>query len=147
MKRLIALLLCLIICSTIQSKAAEVQKIAIVDVQKVFASSSQVQALKKAQENKAKEVVVLIKKAKADIDKQTTDEAKKKIKDNLDKQLAAKQETNVKEYTAKLKEIDKNISLQIEKQAAAMGYSVVLTNSAVLYGGDDITDAIIKAVK
>ena len=52
-----------------------------------------------------------------------------------------------KSYAAKLTAIDNNISKQIETQAKAAGYDIVLAKGAVLYGGSDITEAVKKAVK
>ena len=40
-----------------------------------------------------------------------------------------------------------SISKQIEAQAKAGGYDIVLAKGAVLYGGSDITEAVKKAVK
>ena len=52
-----------------------------------------------------------------------------------------------KDYAAKLKNIDDTISKTVEAQAKAGGFKVVLAKGVVLYGGEDITDAVIKAVK
>ena len=51
------------------------------------------------------------------------------------------------EYASKLKAIDASISKQIETQAKAQGYDVVLSKGVVLYGGKDITSEIVKVVK
>lgn len=61
--------------------------------------------------------------------------------------LAKKKEANAKEYTAKLAAIDKNISSTIAEQAKIKGYTLVLSKSSVLYGGEDITSEISKIVK
>ena len=56
----------------------------------------------------------------------------------------------VGKYTAiqeKLEEIDKNISEVIANEAKQMGYEIVITKKLVLYGGNDITEEIIKKVK
>ena len=126
---------------------ADVNKVAIVDVQKVVNKSSQVQALKREQENKRKELAQFIKKAGEDIKKQPNESSKKAVAQKYDKELKAKQEANTKAYKAKLETIDKNINATIIKQANDMGYDLVLTKGVVLYGGDDITEAILKVVK
>lgn len=123
------------------------QKIAVVDVNQVVNKSAQVQALKKEQAKKTEELQKWIKTVKADVDKQTTNEAKVKLAQKYDGELAKKREAIAKTYQEKLKEIDKSISTTITTQAKASGYDVVLAKSVVLYGGDDITAAISKAVK
>lgn len=122
-------------------------KIAVVDVNQVVTNSSQVKDLKKQQEAKKAELVKWLNTVKADINKQTTEENKIKLAKKYDEQLAKKQEANRNEYTKKLTEIDKNISQVIGQTAKAQGYNIVFAKSAVLYGGDDITGAVSKAVK
>ena len=63
------------------------------------------------------------------------------------KELAAKKAAMDKNYATKLSAIDDSISKQIEAQAKAGGYDIVLAKGAVLYGGSDITEAVKKAVK
>lgn len=122
-------------------------KIAVVDVSEVVSASSQVKALKSQQEAKKKELVKWLDTVKADIQKQSTDENKAKLAKKYDADLAKKQEAIRNEYTKKLTEIDKSISESIAQTAKAQGYSVVLAKSAVLYGGDNLTPAVKKAVK
>ncbi len=123
------------------------QKIAVIDVQKVVSASTQVKALKKSQEAKNKEIQNFIKSAQADIAKQTTDKNKKSMTEKYEKQLKARKEANAKEYTTKLKEADASITAQIGQQARAMGYTMVLPKSSVVFGGDDITEAMLKVIK
>ena len=52
-----------------------------------------------------------------------------------------------KDYIAQLTNINKQISTTINNTAKENGYSLVLTSQIVLFGGDDITDKILKAVK
>lgn len=122
-------------------------KIAVVDVNKVVTSSSQVKDLKNQQEAKKAELVKWLDTVKADISKQSTEENKVKLAKKYDEQLVKKQEANRNEYTKKLAEIDKNISQIINQTAKAQGYDIVFAKSAVLYGGEDITGTIAKAVK
>lgn len=61
--------------------------------------------------------------------------------------LNKKEKANVKEYTTKLKAADANITAQIGKKATELGYTMVLPKSAVVWGGDDITDTILKVIK
>ena len=147
-KKIITLSMTLaILCSTAAFAAPSPQKIAVVDIQKVVASSSQVKALKSSQEAKNKELTTFIKNAQADVNKQTDAKKKKELAEKYEKQLASKREANAKDYAAKLKAADETITSQIGKKAAEMGYTMVLPKSVVIYGGDDITATILQVIK
>lgn len=137
----------LIMFATVALAAPEPQKIAVVDIQKVVASSAQVKALKSSQEARNKELTEFIKKAQADVNKQTDEKKKKALATQYEKQLVTKREAYAKDYAAKLKTTDANITAQIGKKATEMGYTMVIPKSAVIYGGDDITATILKVIK
>ena len=122
-------------------------KIAVVDVQKVVASSSQVKALKKEQQNKASEIIKYVEKARKDVAAVTDEKKKKSLEDKYNKELITKREKFEKEYASKLAAIDKSISDKIVVEAKNGGYDIVLAKGVVLYGGTDITNNVIKAVK
>ena len=137
----------LIMFATVALAAPEPQKIAVVDIQKVVASSAQVKALKSSQEARNKELTEFIKKAQADVNKQTDEKKKKALATQYEKQLVTKREAYAKDYAAKLKTTDANITAQIGKKATEMGYTMVIPKSAVIFGGDDITATILKVIK
>ena len=122
-------------------------KIAVVDVTSVVGASSQVKALKKDHEAKTKEIVAFIEKARKDVAAATDVKKKQALEEKYNKELAAKKAAMDKNYATKLSAIDDSISKQIEAQAKAGGYDIVLAKGAVLYGGSDITEAVKKAVK
>lgn len=122
-------------------------KIAVVDVSKVVNSSTQVAALKKEQQTKAQDLVKFVEKARKDVASTTDTKKKQALEDKYNKELKAKKEAMDKNYTTKLTAIDNSISNQISAQAKAGNYDIVLAKGVVLYGGSDITDAVIKAVK
>ena len=141
MKKLLTILsLSALLMTTAAYAAPEAQKIAVVDIQKVVAASSQVKALKASQDAKNKELTAFIKNAQADVNKQTDAKKKKSLAESYEKQLKQKRE-------AKLKAADANITAQIGKKATELGYTMVLPKSAVVWGGDDITDTILKVIK
>ena len=146
LKRIIASAVILLFCTSVFA-APTTPKIAVVDIQKVVAASSQVKTLKSSQEAKNKELAKFIKNAQADVNKQTDANKKKSLAAQYEKQLVAKREANAKEYAAKLKAADANITAAIGKKATEMGYTMVLPKSAVVYGGDDITAEVLKVIK
>ncbi|RAI10508.1 MAG: hypothetical protein DK841_07790 [Candidatus Melainabacteria bacterium] len=121
--------------------------VAVVDVPQVVTSSAQVQALKKEQQAKAEELVKFIENARKDVASITDSSKKKAAEEKYSKELQTKKEKIELEYASKLKAIDASISKQIETQAKAQGYDVVLSKGVVLYGGKDITSEIVKVVK
>lgn len=123
-------------------------RIAVVDVQAVVASSSQVQALKKEQQTKLQELEKWLKTVKADVDKQQTQEGKEKLLKKYDGEFLKKQEDIKSNYAKKLQAIDVNITQAIANEAKAKGYNLVLSKQGqVLYSSDDLTANIQKAVK
>ena len=122
-------------------------KIAVVDVQQVVGASAQVKALKKEQETKVKDLQKFIEKARKDVAATSDVKKKQSLEEKYNKELKTKQEAIGKNYNEKLSAIDKSISTQISNYAKMQGYDVVLAKGVVLYGGDDITEAISKAVK
>ena len=137
----------LIMFATAAIAAPEPQKIAVVDIQKVVTASAQVKALKSSQDARNKELTAFIKKAHADVNKQTDEKKRKALAAQYEKQLVAKREAYTKDYAAKLKATDASITEQIGKKATEMGYTMVVPKSAVIYGGDDITATILKVIK
>ena len=126
---------------------AAINKIAIVDMQKVVNKSTQVKNLQNEQNAKQKEIAAFVKKASDEISNQKNEATKKALAEKYQKELKAKQTNNANAYKIKLEAIDKNIKDTIAKEARLMGYDAVFNKGAVLYGGTDITEAILKVVK
>ena len=122
-------------------------RIAVVDVQKVVASSAQVKALKADREAKLKDLAAFVQTARTNVNKEKDATKKKALEDKYNKELNAKRNAIQKDYTIKLTNIDKSISATIAQKAKAANYSMVLANGVVLYGGDDITAESQKVVK
>ena len=122
-------------------------RIAVVDVPAVVNKSAQVQALKKEQQTKMQELEKWLTTARADVEKQKTQEGKEKLVKKYDAEFAKKKEAIAKNYQTKLQAIDKSITETLANQAKLKGYDMVITKGTVLYGGDDITQDIMKVVK
>lgn len=148
MKKILSILaVSSVMLSSVAFAAPEPQKIAVVDIQKVVSASAQVKALKASQEAKNKELAAFIKKAQEDVNKQTDVNKKKSLAESYEKQLKTKREANIKDYTTKLKAADANITAQIGKKATELGYTMVIPKSTVIWGGDDITETVLKGIK
>ncbi len=122
-------------------------KIAVVDVPQVVNSSAQVQALKKEQQAKTKEILAFVEKARKEVAATTDVKKKQALEEKYSKELNNKRVAMEKNYASKLSAIDTTISAKISEQAKAGGYDIVLAKGVVLYGGTDITESIKKAVK
>ena len=122
-------------------------KIGIIDVQEVLNSSSQVKELKKSQEQTAQEIIKYIETARKEVASVDDEGKKKSVEKKYVDELSAKRDKLEKEYVTKLKAIDDNISTTINEYAKANGYKMIISKGVVLYGGDDITDAVKKIVK
>lgn len=122
-------------------------KVAVVDVQKVVASSKQVNTLKDEQKAKIEDLTKFVTNARTEVGKETDATKKKALEDKYNKELQTKKEAIDKEYANKLTNIDKSITAQIAAKAKADGFDLVVAKSVVLYGGTDITSEIAKVVK
>lgn len=130
------------------SAAIAAANIAVVDIQAVVNKSAQVQALKKEQKAKTQELEKWLKTAQEDVKKQQTEAGKEKLLKKYNADFEKKKADIVKNYQTKLQAIDKSITETITNEAKAKGYDMVLTKQgAVLYGGIDITNDLIKVVK
>lgn len=122
-------------------------EVASIDVQKVVNSSPKVQALKKEQQTKAKELLSFIDKARKEVANVSDTSKKQSLEEKYNKQLAEKKQKMDKEYAEKLKKIEDEISTIISDQAKAKGYDMVVAKGVVLYSTNDITEDVVKAVK
>lgn len=89
-------------------------KIAVVDVSSVVNSSSQVQALKKEQQAKAKDLMTFIEKARKDVAATTDTKKKQALEEKYNKELNTKKQAMDKSYASKLEGIDKQFRLKLQ---------------------------------
>ncbi len=122
-------------------------KIAYINVGELLKASK---TLKAAEEQRLKATNDMLKwydTASADIQKQTTPEAKKNLVKKYEAQLTQKKDSIKNAYSKKTAEIDKQLNAAISQKASDMGYNIVLRKDSVLFGGDDITAQILPLVK
>lgn len=142
-KKIFSLLILTAICAPVFAA----DKVAVVDVQKLISKSAQFKALTKEREAKSKEIEQFVKKANDDIKAQADENKKKELVKKYEKDLTAKREANAKIFKAKIEAFDKTVSATISEYAKTHGYDVVIKKDSILYGGDDITEALSKVVK
>ncbi len=117
-------------------------KVAVVDIQQVVASSSQVNQLKKENQAKAEEIMSFIEKARKDVAATSDADKKKSLEEKYTKELNQKREAYANVYNTKMQDIQLNILNAVREQATLNGYDLVIAKDVVLYGGEDITDPL-----
>ena len=115
-------------------------KIAVVDLQKIVSSSSQVKQLKQEHAKKMEELNKIIINARGEISNETDENKILKIEEKYTQEFNTKKSLLEKDYNTRLNSIERNIAEEISKKAKKDGYDYVLAKSVVLYGGKDITD-------
>ncbi len=123
------------------------KKVGYVNVDKVLSASK---ALKSAEDQKVKSTTEMLKwydTASADIQKQTSPDARKALIKKYEAQLTQKKKTIKDTYAKKVSEIDNQLNDAITKKSKELGYDLVLRKDSVLFGGEDITASILPLVK
>lgn len=120
--------------------------VAVIDVPQVVENSAKIKKLKQEQQAKVDELIKYIEKARKDVALQADEKKKKDLEEKFQKELISKKEKIDKEYLKKLADIDENISKTVENYAKSNSYDLILSKGMVLYGGEDITSAIVKVV-
>lgn len=127
--------------------AAEPQKYAVVDVKKVVNSSSSVSKLKDERAKQKESVAKFVKESNVKVSAETDPVKQEELKKKLNNDLKYMITTYDKRYKDGLTKINEDISGNISKVGTEKKYELILTTDAVLFGGENITNQIIKEVK
>lgn len=122
-------------------------KVAVIDIQRIIESSSQIKALQSERKDKMDDLAAFVEKARSSVEKEKDLKKKKILEDKYNKELNLRKEAIDKNYNQKLSDIDKEITDLIKEKSTAAGYDLVLTKNTVLNGGVDITSEIIQNLK
>lgn len=122
-------------------------KVAVVDIQKVVANSSQIKALKADQEKKVQQMQATIDKARDEISKEKDPAKISALEEKYRKQINEQKLALDTEYNNKLIAIDNNIRSAVVEKARSMNYNMVLPKNTVLFGGEDITEQVATIIK
>ena len=139
------LLLAIMLFSTCQVFADD--KIAVVDLQQLVSSSSQVKQLKQEHTKKLAELDKIIVNARGEIANEKDQAKILLLEDKYMKEFNTKKEALEHDYNNRLSAIEKNIKSEISKKAQSDKYDYVFAKSVVLYGGKDITSELVKNIK
>jgi len=121
--------------------------LAVVDLQRLVGSSSQVKQLKQEHSKKIAELDKILVNARGEIANEKDPAKVLLIEDRYMKEFNTKKEALERDYNNKLSLIEKNIKTEITKKAQKDGYEYVFAKSVVLHGGKDITNELVNVIK
>lgn len=121
--------------------------IAVVDLQQLVNSSSQVKLLKQEHAKKIKELDKIIVNARGEISNEKDPAKVLLLEDKYMKEFDSKKEALDRDYNTRLEAIEKNIKNEIAKKAQKDNIDYVFAKSVVLYGGKDITNELVENIK
>lgn len=127
--------------------AEPVIKYGFVDVNKVVAASKAVEKANKERAAEKKKIIKFIEESANKMNKEEDEKKREEMKNQFDLDLTAKKSEMNKSYGEKLMKINNDINAELIKIAKDKDYQLILTKDAVLYGGDDLTQDLIKVVK
>lgn len=130
-----------------EQKAEPVIKYGFVDVNKVVAASKAVEKANKERAAEKKKIIKFIEESANKMNKEEDEKKREEMKNQFDLDLTAKKSEMNKSYGEKLMKINNDINAELIKIAKDKDYQLILTKDAVLYGGDDLTQDLIKVVK
>lgn len=140
-------LFCGAACGPVFWQEHKIPRIAVVDIDKVFAQSNKVFALKEVNNAKLDELSSWLDKAKLTIQNEK-DKTKKQDLIAQYQDLARQKESIIRhEYDEKMQTIEANISEIINSIADEQNCSIVLFKTGVFRGGINITPLVITHLK
>jgi len=129
------------------AKAKNNLNIATVDVQEIIKNYDKVNILKDQQKAKLDELKKFVEDAKKKISEEKDPNKKKSLEAKYNKELQDKKKVINTEYQKQLSDINKNVTATINNIGDTGNYDLILVKSNVLYGGKDITNDVLKALK
>ena len=121
--------------------------IAVVDIQEIVKNYDKVNVLKENKKSKLLELQKFVEDARKQLAEEKDVTKKKNLEATYNKELLDRKTAINTDYQKQLAEIDKNITTVINNLAKSNNYDYVLVKNSVLYGGKDITNDVLKALK
>lgn len=122
-------------------------RVAVVDIQKIVAGSSEILALKNEQDKQIQTMNSTIDKAQSEIAKEKDPKKVAQLEEKYRKQINDQKIALDTSYNQKLNAIDSKIKTAVVEKARSMNYNLVLPKNAVLFGADDITEQVSAIIK
>ena len=129
---------------TYKATASNSGKVAIVDVDKVAATSRSALALQSARENQIEQLQKMTEDAENRLKSEEDTKKRKQMSEAYVAEINSQKEEYDQQYYAALQLLNQSIKDVAEKVAAKKGIKIILTPSAVFQGGEDITDLVIQ---
>ena len=122
-------------------------RIAVINIPQIIANSEEIKILKAEQEKSLSTMQDTIEKAKLEISKETNPQKAMQLEEKYGNEINKQKLARDKSYNQKLLAIDNKIKTAVVENAHSMHYNIVLPKNIVLFGGDDITDAVATMIK
>ena len=123
------------------------EKIGVVDIQSIVNRSSEVQALKREHMAQTEALNKIVNEAQNVIAAENDPHKIVMLQDKYAAEFNRKKEALDKQYSLKLSGIEARLKREIIESAKKNKYDIVLAKNVVFYGGEDITDIVLKDIK
>lgn len=123
------------------------EKIGVVDIQSIVSKSSAVQSLKAEHAGQIQSLNAIVTRAQDEIAKETDPQKIVMLQDKYNNEYNRQKELIENQYKSRLSAIEETIRQDIINSAKKNNYDFVLAKNMVFYGGDDITEIVLKEVR
>lgn len=122
-------------------------KIAVVDIQKIVANSSEIKTLKDEHQKQIKQIQDTAAKARAEISSEKDTAKIAQLEEKYRNEINNAKLALDNSYNNNLIAADLKIKNAVIEKARSMHYNLILPKHIVLYGGDDITEQVSSIIK
>lgn len=119
----------------------------VVNVSVILAKSSKLKTVQLGNEKKLKELALWVENVNDELEDENDKTQRSKLVEQYKKLTHEKEMLIKQEYSNKLEEVNTEITNLIGKVAKRLGYDVVFANTALVIGGIDITEEVLKEMK
>ena len=123
------------------------EKIGVVDIQSIVNKSGSVQALKNEYNHQIQSLQTIVTEAQNALARESDPQKIVTIQDRYNNEFNRKKEMIENQYKSKLSIIENSIRQDIINSAKKNNYDFVMAKNMVFFGGDDITDLVLKDIR